>query len=120
MDAENEFFGGKRLGHVVIGAEFEAGDPVIQFTAGGEHDDGDLTGTGVAPKVLENPETVPARQHQVQNNQIWLVLLGQKNSRESVPSRQNFQTLPLQVKSNQIENVGFVINNENSMHAGLW
>ncbi len=60
----------ERLGHVVGGAELEAGDDVRLRPLGREHHDGDRPGLRV---VLESPadvETVDARQHEVEHDKV--------------------------------------------------
>jgi hypothetical protein len=67
LDPGDQLAGRERLGHVVVGAELEAEDPVGLLLPGRDHDD-----RHPAPPLAQRPghlEPVHARQHQVEQDQ---------------------------------------------------
>ena len=58
---------GERLDQVVVGAELEAGEPVVQPVAGGEEDDRDVPR---GPQALGQREAVQAGQHDVEHREV--------------------------------------------------
>lgn len=47
-DAGNEHPGAEGLGEIVVGPQLETGDDIGLFAPGGEHQDGDRAGGGIA------------------------------------------------------------------------
>ena len=66
--ARQQLAEGKRLGEVVVGADFEARDPVVDRITRGEHENRcrDLARPELAAKI----ESTPSRQHDVQNHDV--------------------------------------------------
>ena len=67
LDAGDEFAHGEGLGHVVVGADFEADDAVDFVVAGGEHEDGDRAG---ATDLAADLEAVHAGEHEVEHDHV--------------------------------------------------
>ncbi len=70
FDAGDEFAHGEGLGHVVVGADFEADDTVDFVVTGGEHEDGDSAG---AADLAADVEAVHAGEHEVEHQEVGLV-----------------------------------------------
>ncbi len=67
-----ELLKGERLGHVVVGAAVEGADLVAYVVAGGEHQD--RQPGAPEPYPLQNLLTAQARQHDVQQHKIHILL----------------------------------------------
>src|SRR5208282_1766790 len=65
LDAEYQLARTERLGDVIGRPQFQAQYAVYLAGAGGEHDDRDGAGFGIAPEQLADFQTVHFRQHQV-------------------------------------------------------
>ena len=59
-----------RLGQEVVGARLEAAHPIGGIGQGRDHDDGDVPRLRVRPEPLGDLETVHARHHDVEQNEI--------------------------------------------------
>jgi len=59
----------ERFGHVVIGADFKAGNNVFLAIFGGEHDDGDGAQLAVLLHLAAHGQAVHTRQHEIKQNQ---------------------------------------------------
>ena len=64
----------ERLGHVVVAADGEAGDLVLDAVAGGEEQDGHADAVG--PQASGDLEAVEVGEHHVEHDEVGRVLLG--------------------------------------------
>ena len=70
FDPQHHLTRAERLGDVVVRSQLETDNTIELFTLGGEHDQGDGGGFGIA---LENPgqlEPVQSWEHEVEDNQV--------------------------------------------------
>ncbi|MNE63330.1 hypothetical protein D3C80_1586740 [compost metagenome] len=74
LQACNQLAWRKRLGDVVIGADFQALDLVVFLAFGGEHDDRDIPGQLIALEAASQFDTGRARQHPVEEDQVRLAI----------------------------------------------
>ncbi|MNN09175.1 hypothetical protein D3C81_1220510 [compost metagenome] len=70
LQARYQLTGGKRLGDVVVGADFQALDLVVLFTLGGEHDDRDVPGQFITLEATGQLDAGRAGQHPVEQDQV--------------------------------------------------
>ena len=68
-NARQQFFGRKRLGEVVVGAEIEAGNAIGDAILRGEHDDRHVA---LGANALADFQAVHARQHQIEDDEVRL------------------------------------------------
>ena len=70
LDPGGEYPRAERLGDVVVGPPLEPCHHVALLALGGEHDDRDVAGLGVALEPTADLEPVDHRQHQVEHDQV--------------------------------------------------
>lgn len=68
LDARQQLRDAEGLGEIVIGPDLEPQHPIQFAGLGGEHQDGDVVGSGAQP--LADRQAIHAGQHQVQDHQI--------------------------------------------------
>jgi hypothetical protein len=69
-DAGHQLAGAVRLGHVVVGAEFQAEQDVVLRGPGRQHQHRDVRVAGVAAQHPADAEAVDHGQHQVQDDEV--------------------------------------------------
>ena len=67
-DACAQFAVGERLRQVIVRAQFESLDPILDDAAGGQNQDGRLAPE--RPKLATDGKPVHPREHQIENDQI--------------------------------------------------
>ncbi len=72
LDARRQFARVEGLGKIIVGPELEANDTIHVFAARRQHQHRDAAGKA---QPLENFETVQARQHDIQHDQLVTALL---------------------------------------------
>lgn len=109
-DAEEEFAWAEGLGDVVVGAEFEACDAVVDLAFGGEHEDGDAVSAGVGAEFAEDAEAVHAWEHEVEDDEVGDFVFGDLDGGDAVVCCEDLELLAFEVKDHQFENVRLVID----------
>jgi hypothetical protein len=107
----HQHFRAERLGDVIIGPEFQAGDDIALLALGGENDDGDGAGLEVRLENLADIQTLEPRKQKVQDNQRRLAGAGNRERLVAGPDRQDLVALPLEAELNQLLDIFFVIDN---------
>ncbi|EKD40163.1 MAG: hypothetical protein ACD_75C00156G0001, partial [uncultured bacterium] len=77
------------LGHVIHPTQFQAGDPVAGIGQGCDEDDGDMGSDRVCFQPAAGLETVDARHHDVEQDEIRLLLFGRQGGLISVGGSDN-------------------------------
>ena len=80
-DPRHQFARVERLGQIIVGAQFEAHDAVHVLAPRGQHEHGNAA---LLPHALQDLETVHARQHDVEDDQVEAALDGRRKSRTSI------------------------------------
>jgi len=70
LEAGDQFAWGKRLGDVVVGADFKTLNLVVLLALGGEHDDRDISGQLVTLEAAGQFDARGAGQHPVEQDQV--------------------------------------------------
>jgi hypothetical protein len=103
------------LGDVVVGAELEPEHLVEFVVPGGEHDDGD---GALGPEPLAHLEPVELRQHQVEDDEIH-VLLGEARERLLAVTRvDDAEPVALERVAQELLDGVFVVNEEDGRRIG--
>ena len=97
------------FGDVIIGTKFEANKLVGFFTAGGEHDDGDI---GFAAEGTADVKAVETREVEVKDNEIWGVVTGTGEGIEPITGGMDAIVALFEVVASDFNNFRFVINDE--------
>ena len=111
--ARHQLVRAERLRHVVVGAEFEAGDTIAFVGLRGHHDDGNRGGLVVGTKRAADVEPGHAGQHQVENQQIDRVLLRVRQGLGARRHQPHRPAVPLDVARDQLPDVSIVFSDEN-------
>ncbi len=111
-DAGHELAGRERLDEVVVGAELEADDAVLDLTLGGEHDDGHVG--GVADGAA-NALAGQLGEHEVEDDEVEGVLLELLHGRLAVAHGAHPVTLALQVRLHGVADYLLVLNQQNAL-----
>ena len=101
---------GERLGHVVVAADGQAGQLVLERVAGGEEEDGHADAVGAeSPGHLE---PVEVGQHHVEDDEVRRVLLGL--GQRLAPGHRLVDREPLvaQRRRHRIDDRGLVVNHQ--------
>ena len=116
-DAGDHFAGLERLGHVVIGAQFEPGDAVDDVVPGSQHHDADIR--AFAAQRPQNVEAGAQRQHHVEHQQVQACGPRQVERDLSVGRLEHLVALTFEVGANDFADVRLVVGDENpGSHAG--
>ncbi len=121
LDAEHEFARAEWLGDVIVGTEFEtlctrsAGSLfAVSITIGRPSVSGSLF------NALQSSCPVELGKHQVQDDHIWTGFACHLEPLYAVAGDQNSETGPVQVIPEQVDNIGFIFNNQDSILHGHW
>ena len=95
LDPQHEFLRAEGLGEVVVGPGFESLDAVLGLGAGGEHDDRDVDGAGVAAEVAEDGVAVPPGQHEVEHDQVRALAQGDLRACDAVVRLEDLDSPPV-------------------------
>ena len=116
VDARQQFARVEGLGEIVVGADFQADDAVNVLALGGQHDDGRTVIGG--PQTAANRQTVFARHHQIEHDQVNRVAQHDSVQRLAVFGQYDLEAFLGQVTTQQVTNAGVVIKDENLVGAG--
>ena len=109
VDPGQHFLHLKGLGDIVVGAQLQAVDLVLQLALGGEHDDGHLGGL---PDFAADGPAVHAGQHDVQHHQVGLELLELLQTHQSVVGHLTVHGLLFQIQTHQVGNVLVIFHDQ--------
>src|SRR5205085_99702 len=98
------------FGDVVVGAKLEADDAVGFFSAGGEHDDGDLAGSGVFAQVAADLQAVNAGHHQVEEDDVGGVLAGNLEAGAAVEGGHDVKAAFFEVEADQLDHIFGIVD----------
>ena len=113
FDPGDERLRAEGFGYVVVGPQLQPYDGVRFFGFGGQHNDGDHGGFRSRPQSFADLETVDLRQHQVEDDQVGLLLFRVLKTFRAGFGRDRSKALFLQIEFDQLENVVLVFNDEN-------
>ena len=103
----------ERFGHVVVGAELEADNLVHVVTARGEHDDRQVA---LLAQTAADLPAVDLGHHQVEHQQVGFRDAHLFERFATVARRFNREALGLQVHARELEDVLFVVCDEDGGH----
>ena len=102
----NQFFGIKGLHDVIICTQLQSQHLVEDFAFGGEHDDWHVIFCTDFPADLIS---INARKHQIQENQVWIVLIKGNQSLLAVIHNAGVVTLLREVQGYQFCNIVIIV-----------
>ncbi len=113
MDTSGEFLHAKRLGNIIIRAEFETKDFIGFIQFGGEEDDGRFTVLAVG-----FDEVVPAhlRHHDIEQDKVGLFAAGSVKGFPPIGGDDDAKAFCLKIVAHEVTDVGFVIGDEDGFH----
>ena len=115
--ARQELGDRKRLGDVIVGAEFEPEHLVGLRRARRQHDD--RRGVRARAQLAADVEAVLLRQHDVENHEIGREAGGAGESLVAVRRRLHFVAFELEVVTQTEQHLRFVLDHQNALHDGL-
>src|SRR5215467_14010677 len=118
LDACHKGFRAERLGDIVIGTQFESDDLVGFLCLGREHDDREHGGFRSCPETFADFQTVDLRQHEIENNEVRLVLLGTLEPFCASGCRDGPEAFFLEIQFDQLKNIALVFDDENFLGGG--
>ena len=110
FDARGQFLDIKGFDHVVIGTKLKTEYLIKGFAFGGNHDNG--FGGNLADFTADLP-TVKLGQHNIEEHQVRLLLTECFNCRCAVICDNNVEALFLDIESEQLADIGVIINDKN-------
>ena len=113
LDARVQLAGRERLRDVVVGAGLEAGQLVLLFRAGRQHDDRDLLRPAVGPEAARELDAGDAGQHPVEQDEIGECGLDDVHGLFGVVRLEQVVACLLQVVGDQFLNRRFVFDDQN-------
>ena len=108
----DHLFQAERLGDVVVAAERQAGDLVLQGVAGGEEQRGRVDAVGAQP--AQHAEAVHAGHHDVEDDRVGPHFTGLVERGGAVGGGVDLEALELQAHREQLDDVGLVVDDEDS------
>jgi len=120
LDAGNQGLGAKWFGDVVVGSQLQADDGVRFLGFGGQHDDRKHRCCRSRSKAFADLEAVDLGQHQIEDDQIGLLLLCLPETVHTGLGRDGLIAFLLQIQFDQLENVVLVFNDEDFFSCGVW
>jgi hypothetical protein len=106
-DARDELAAPKRFRQVIVGADFQADNPIHLVAFGGEHDDGDVR---FGAKRAAQRETILARQHEIEEDEVDSTVSQDFAHDAAVRRRADPEALLGQRARNQIANLAVVVD----------
>ena len=106
-DAGQQLVDAERLGEVVVGAQVEGPHLVLLAPPGRHHDDPDR---GVGPDVAAQVEAVGAGQHQVEQDEVGLVVAHQVDDVLAGAGDEHGEAADQQVGPDQVDDVAVVLD----------
>jgi len=101
----------ERFAQVIVGAEFEAHDPINIIAAGGEHQDRRFVGSA---KCAQNIEAADARQHHIQNHDFKVVGLQFRERVAAVVHAFHVEMFRIQVFGQHLAQFAIVIDQQHT------
>ena len=98
------------LGEVIIRAHLQPHHLVNLIGAGGEHQHRDVLLLAQAPAHLE---AIQPRQHHIQQNEVWMLRLGQFQRVDAIARREHRIPLAAEVVFQRLAQREFIFDNEN-------
>ncbi len=117
MNAGQQFAWVEGLAQVVVGTDFQANDAVHVLTFGGQHDDGCAVAVGA--QAAADRQTVLARHHQIEHDQIDRIALQHPVERLAVFGQDDFEAFLHQVAAQQVADSDVVVQHQNFVRAGI-
>ena len=111
-DARQHFAVGKRLGYECINAKLIGIGAILLLSFCGEHQDSDVTQSGVFFNLLEDFETIFVGQHQVKNNDIRLMFPSEVDRIIAIVNFKNVVSFLIQDEAEGFNDINFVFNDE--------
>jgi len=113
LDSGHQLARAERLDHVVIGAHPQPANAVGLFAPSGEQNDRH-GGRGVATQATTDLDSVHARQHDVQDDQVWRAIAIERDcqSADPVGGRNDAEPLTDQVALEHVDDDRFVVNDQ--------
>ena len=118
LDAGDQSLRAEGFGDIVVGSQFQAYDGVCFLGFGGQHDDGKQCGLRSRSKAFAHFEAVDAWQHQVENDQVRLLLFHLSEAFRAARRRYGPKALFFHVQFDQLENVVLILNDEDFLVCG--
>ena len=115
FDAGDQFTRVERLGHIVVGPQFQPHDLVHAVVAGGEHDDGQVGRELAGPHAAADLPAIHLRQHQVEHHQRRGLAGDQVQRRGPVAGRLHTEPLSFEIHPRQFDDVGLVVHDQNCL-----
>ena len=115
MNAGDQFLDVKRFGQVIIRAEVQPFEPLVEFAARRQQDDGQRHFPFA--QIAENAQPILARQHDVEDRHVVRPRGCQRESLVAVMRNLNDEALRLQALADKRGDLLFVFDNQN-FHRG--
>ena len=106
----DHLFEAERLGHVVVAAERQTGDLVLQGVASGQEQRGSVDAVGTQPS--QHAEAVHAGHHHVEDDGVGTYLTGLVERGGTVGGGVDLEALELQAHREQLDDVGLVVDDQ--------
>ena len=113
---QEKLFRAEGLGQIIIRPGLQSLDAIFRLGPRREHDDGCFGRAAVPPELLEDPVTIPAGKHQVEDHQVGRFLQGHLETRNPVMGNQGLVSRPIQVEGDQFRHIRLVFNNQYSVN----
>jgi len=104
--------GTERLGHVVVGTDFQPGDHIGLLSFGREHDDRHLLVPGVFLQLPGHFQAVDPRQHQIENDQVEAFRTGLLQRVFAAHGTGYLETFSGEVVADQFQDVFLVVDHQ--------
>ena len=117
-EPQDEFSRAERFGQVIVGTQLETGDTVLGPGFGREHDDGNPGSDLPRAQLTANILAPHLRDHQVEHHGRGQFFARQFQACQAVGSFDHDETFFAQMQSNQVENVGLVLDDQNNVFWG--
>ena len=115
LDAQDQLARAERLGHVVVRAEFQAGDAVTLVRSSGEHDDRDVGG---GAQLARDFLAGHVGQAEVQHDEVRPRVGGHRDRLGAGTRREDTQALALEVAADELPDLGFVLDDQDQRRHG--
>lgn len=112
LNAKDEFLRAERFCEVVIDPGFQPANAIVDLAFGGQHQDRNGVGPDVALHFFQDGKAIHAGKHEVQDNEIRLILEDFLKALPSVVHHINGVAYPLKVKGNQRSDIDFIFDDQ--------
>ncbi len=113
LDPGQQLPHGEGLGDIVVRAQLQAQDLVGLLLPGGEHQNGG--GAALLPDGSADVKAIALGQHQVQQNQIGVLLQRQLEPGLAVVGLQGVVALPGKVEHQNVHNILFILDDQDTL-----